>query len=492
MVNSKSGEFRRILCKIAEVKELSSMEIQLSQKALEILKTSRKNLSSNYGTVTLNCISNPKSDFDIIIDLNLTQKFGIDKGDFVEILNNDESLFFIPLLKTELRSFFYTNYGAENPRVILLSSHAEFEPFTREIATQIYHRLEASSIPSQRIAIRERVLDWKSQINATISRYEVDITRIRGIPEKIGTKLVNKNLSYRILSEIYFQLISQYLSSEKRVIVVDIHGIATRSSTGIIHPMVIIGDAFLRSLLVKKFTDTIFSASKILIPNLWIVYRTQWGAVEHSLQLVKKAGNIPIIIEVRRDLREQSETRDALVNLISEAIKDLVKYSDLYIFEDKKIIYRKFLESDLENIRKIYIKAFEWLYGNQTDEYAELFLKLFRTALKINVKGELFVAEKNSRIKAFAVIHQEPNNTWKFGPIVVVPRMQRKGIGIQLLRLCIDFARSQGVEQIYLQVHEHNRAAINLYTKFGFTITQSVPSNIPDKKYLKMTLNLKY
>jgi putative acetyltransferase len=491
MAGHKSGEIKRVLCEIVDVRETNSMEIQLSQTAFEILKPPGQNLSSNYGPINLNRALTPNSDFGITIGVNLAHKLGISKGDFIEIFNNGESLFFIPILKHELRSFFYHSVGADNPRVILLSSHAEFEPFTREVATQIHHRLEAGSIPSRRIEAREQSILWHNQINATISRYDVDITRNKGTPERIGTKLVNKNLSYRILSEMYFQLISQYLSSKKTVIVMDIHGIATQSSTGIIHPMIIVGDAFARNPLVEKFTNTIRLASKSRISDLWIVYRPPWGSVEHSLQLVKKSRNIPVIIEIRRDLRDDPETRDHLITLISRALEELVEFSDHYLFTTKKILYRRYLDSDLEGIRKIYIDAYQKLYGTQAEQYADQFLQLFKSASDEQVAGELFVAEKNNRIKGFAVIHEEPANDWKFGPIAVKPLLQHKGIGSQLLQLCIDFARSQGVQQFYLKVHEHNHAAIKLYEKFGFKTAQTFPSDIDGKNFLKMVLDLR-
>ncbi len=490
MVTTRAREMRRVLCEISEVAELASQDLHLSEKAIKILDLDGEKQSSNYGLIMLNEYTIPNSDFGAKINSNLAQKLGLSKGDYLEILKIDGTLVLTPILKNKLRPYFYNSYGADKPRVILLSSHAEFEPFTREVATRIHERLEESAIPSRRIEIRKHSLNGECPINVTISRYEVDITRKKGTPEKIGTKLVNDNLSYRILSEIYFQLILEYLPSEKPLIVVDIHGIATRSSTGILHPMVIIGDAFTRNLLVKKFRDTIYAISKARIPNFWIVYRPPWGSVEHSLQLVKSSGNIPIIIEIRRDLRDDMTTRKHLISLIVEALVKLVEDLEIYISTDKKIIFRRFVESDLAQIRRIYLKAYEPIYGAQTGEQADLFLSLFKSALKEDVEGKLFVAEKNNRVKGFAVIHKEPTDAWKFGPIAVVPYLQHRGLGAQLLQLCVDFIRSRQVKQFYLKVHEDNQAAINLYNKFGFKMIQTLPSNIEGKNYLKMVRDL--
>lgn len=50
----------------------------------------------------------------------------------------------------------------------------------------------------------------------------------------------------------------------------------------------------------------------------------------------------------------------------------------------------------------------------------------------------------------------------------VLPAYQRKGIGKRLTQASINFAREKGF-QIKLEVHKTNHAAIELYTKLGFS-----------------------
>ncbi|MHA1649214.1 MAG: GNAT family N-acetyltransferase [Candidatus Helarchaeota archaeon] len=150
------------------------------------------------------------------------------------------------------------------------------------------------------------------------------------------------------------------------------------------------------------------------------------------------------------------------------------------------IIYRTFEEKDLDHVYSIYLTGYFHLYGDKVKIHADQFLKLFRSSLIHKTEGEMFIAEKDGVPVGFATIHKEPTNEWKFGPIIVTPSAQGQGIGYQLLQLCIDFARSKNVSQIYLKVHEHNENAINLYKKSGFILKDVIPSDIPGINYLKM------
>lgn len=150
------------------------------------------------------------------------------------------------------------------------------------------------------------------------------------------------------------------------------------------------------------------------------------------------------------------------------------------------INFRKFKKKDLEQLHNIYLLGFSNLYGENAEQYANQFLKLYQSALLKGIEGELFVAEKKGKIIGFAVIHKETPKDYKFGPIVVVPSAQHQGTGSQLLQMCINFARSKRAKQFYLKVHENNLAAINLYKKFGFSITETFPSDLDGIDFVKM------
>ena len=52
--------------------------------------------------------------------------------------------------------------------------------------------------------------------------------------------------------------------------------------------------------------------------------------------------------------------------------------------------------------------------------------------------------------------------------VAVAPSYCRKGIASTLLRKAMDDVRSQGAQQLTLEVNEHNQAAFALYAKLGF------------------------
>jgi ribosomal protein S18 acetylase RimI-like enzyme len=130
------------------------------------------------------------------------------------------------------------------------------------------------------------------------------------------------------------------------------------------------------------------------------------------------------------------------------------------------------------------------LYGSEVQKHAEQFIEIFQVALREKVEGEMFIAEKYKNLIGFAVIHKETSGKWKFGPIAVLPAKQHRGIGSNLIQLCINFAHIKKVKQFYLKVHEHNQNAINLYKKFNFNIIATIPSDLAGINYLKMVYNL--
>lgn len=52
--------------------------------------------------------------------------------------------------------------------------------------------------------------------------------------------------------------------------------------------------------------------------------------------------------------------------------------------------------------------------------------------------------------------------------LAVLPAERRKGIGRRLLRAARESLQSDGVRELYLEVRESNRAAIELYRSHGF------------------------
>ena len=79
------------------------------------------------------------------------------------------------------------------------------------------------------------------------------------------------------------------------------------------------------------------------------------------------------------------------------------------------------------------------------------------------------VAERDGQPVGFIVAKAISTN-WEIENIVVSDGSQRQGIGLLLLSHLIEQARSEGAQQILLEVRSGNTAAKNLYTKCGFSV----------------------
>ena len=55
--------------------------------------------------------------------------------------------------------------------------------------------------------------------------------------------------------------------------------------------------------------------------------------------------------------------------------------------------------------------------------------------------------------------------------VVAAPEMRRRGVAAALMKGLLVEARRNGVERVFLEVRQSNRAAIELYARFGFSET---------------------
>ncbi|MEM0947364.1 MAG: GNAT family N-acetyltransferase [Pseudomonadota bacterium] len=59
---------------------------------------------------------------------------------------------------------------------------------------------------------------------------------------------------------------------------------------------------------------------------------------------------------------------------------------------------------------------------------------------------------------------------------LVLPEARRRGIGVQLLQACIEFARQVPVQKMQVSTYEEHRAACALYAANGFQCTMRWPA----------------
>lgn len=77
--------------------------------------------------------------------------------------------------------------------------------------------------------------------------------------------------------------------------------------------------------------------------------------------------------------------------------------------------------------------------------------------------------------------------------LTVLREFWGRGIGSELMRRMIDFAKSVGIEILYLEVRADNERAVSLYKKFGFSLIGEYENffKINDKYYDAYLMSLK-
>jgi len=82
-----------------------------------------------------------------------------------------------------------------------------------------------------------------------------------------------------------------------------------------------------------------------------------------------------------------------------------------------------------------------------------------------------FVAERNDEIVGGAGIYPSnglPPGVCELVKMYLIPSVRGMGLGQQLIKQCIEFARSAGYNQVYLESFPELQKALRVYEKFGF------------------------
>lgn len=101
-------------------------------------------------------------------------------------------------------------------------------------------------------------------------------------------------------------------------------------------------------------------------------------------------------------------------------------------------------------------------FDKSTDHLSELF-----TASGSNY----FVAQKGSTLVGGAGIYPTaglPPKTAELVKMYLIPDVRKMGLGSRLITNCLEFARSAGYEQVYLETMPELSRAMKVYEKFGF------------------------
>ncbi|KAI3670731.1 hypothetical protein L1987_87727 [Smallanthus sonchifolius] len=100
--------------------------------------------------------------------------------------------------------------------------------------------------------------------------------------------------------------------------------------------------------------------------------------------------------------------------------------------------------------------------------------------------GETFPGEKVKAPIFHSTERKEPKSQYGYiANLCVAKSARRQGIARNMLHFAINFAVSDGAEQVYVHVHRNNIAAQELYQKIGFKVVDlASPQLSRDKMYL--------
>ena len=90
---------------------------------------------------------------------------------------------------------------------------------------------------------------------------------------------------------------------------------------------------------------------------------------------------------------------------------------------------------------------------------------LFDYAMKLAREAYRFEAWEDSGLVGLLAVYERE---WFVTNVSVLPSHQRRGIAGELLKRCVNHARTQGAKQLALNVGRNNNAAIAFYHQYGF------------------------
>ena len=126
------------------------------------------------------------------------------------------------------------------------------------------------------------------------------------------------------------------------------------------------------------------------------------------------------------------------------------------MIEINKIEISKMTLTDFEEIQNILTSEFDDFWNSET----------LKNELENN-NSYYIVAKTNNNIVGFAGIKTVLDEA-DIMNVVTKKDIRNSGIGSALFSAIIDYAKSNNVKKITLEVNENNLSAIHLYEKFGF------------------------
>lgn len=151
---------------------------------------------------------------------------------------------------------------------------------------------------------------------------------------------------------------------------------------------------------------------------------------------------------------------------------------------------------EIVSFQKKYAQAFydlniEWL---ETFFYVEDFDKEVLSKPEkyiINPGGHIFSVIENDIVLGTIALLKKTKSSFELTKMAVLPNQRGKKIGQQLMQYCIDFAKENNFDTLFLYSNTLLENAIYIYRKYGF-IEVPVETDSPyERSNIKMLLDLR-
>ena len=137
--------------------------------------------------------------------------------------------------------------------------------------------------------------------------------------------------------------------------------------------------------------------------------------------------------------------------------------------------FQIYLKHSVENYAQEHVKAGNWDPSDALQKAEKEFLQLLPEGVATRKQHLLSIEEVDTGVKVgliwFAEQHQASRPSAFIYDFLVYEEYRRKGYGKQTLRALEEKVKALGIETISLHVFGHNQAAIDLYQKAGYEIT---------------------
>ncbi|RFN57595.1 GNAT family N-acetyltransferase [Marixanthomonas ophiurae] len=108
----------------------------------------------------------------------------------------------------------------------------------------------------------------------------------------------------------------------------------------------------------------------------------------------------------------------------------------------------------------------------------------------LNPGGHIFFAVENKTVLGTVALIKKEEGAFELTKMAVSPNQRGKKIGQKLMQYCIDFAKENKFEKLFLYSNTKLENAIYIYRKFGFIEVEQEPDVPYERSNIKMVFPL--